>query len=455
MRILQSRFRPIKRILNLIVNFRLSFFLVLCLTLGGTSQNIVTPKLPLYLYSLFMIGISMNALNKDSRLWQLKPILLIWIVFFFTHMLYLIPLPPSLWGSLGGREIIRHGFEILEVSLPWLPISVTPEKTLFSLFDFLPILAIILMIGTVVSSREFRFTLWTLGVSVIGLAILGLLQVSGSFPGLYFYEFTDTGSAVGVFSNANHYGVLLLMCIPLIVFLADYHRENANFRVNITYAFCVVAVLSAVLGIGLSGSLSGYLLFIPVFAMALFLWTSGEKLKYIYLIGIVISFLGFLLFDIFLWNDLHSEITDKFTSTDKMSRTIMFENSYEIGKTYFPFGSGPGSFSDSYRLIEETTRLTVPHAHNDYIELFVEFGILGLIGISLTILWLTKLIFTSFSAKRRHSNLAKYLAISICLVVVHSLIDYPLRTIAIMALASFYLCSILLSHKDSSLLDYD
>ena len=453
MNILQLRFRRLNGILNLVVSFRLSFFLVLCLILGGTSQNIVTPKLPLYLYSLFMIGISMSALNKESRLWQLKPIFLIWIGFFFTHILYLIPLPPSLWGSLGGREIITQGFEILEIPLPWLPVSVTPEKTLFSLFDFLPILAIILMMGTVVSGREFRCALWTLGGCVIVLAILGLLQVSGRFPGLYFYEITNLGSAVGVFSNANHYCVLLLICIPLIVFLADYHRPNVDFGVNSAYAFFIVSALSALLGVGLSGSLSGYLLFIPVFATALFLWTSGKRLKHIYLIGIIISLSAALLIDIFILNDLHSEITDKFTSTNKTSRTIMFENAYKISKLYFPFGGGPGSFSDSYRLFEETTLLTVPHAHNDYIELFAEFGIFGLIGISLIVFWLVKLIFTSFSLKGHHSNMAKYMSISVCLIIVYSLIDYPLRTIAIMAIVSFYVCSIVLSNKDISLLN--
>ena len=167
MNIFQSRLRHLNGVLNLILSFRLSFFLVLCLILGGTSQNIVTPKLPLYLYSLFMIGISMSALNKNSRLWKLKPILLIWSLFFCVHILYLIPLPPSLWGSVGGREIITQGFELLETPLPWLPLSVTPEKTFFSLFDFLPTLAIILRMGTVVNGQEFSRALWTLGGFVI------------------------------------------------------------------------------------------------------------------------------------------------------------------------------------------------------------------------------------------------------------------------------------------------
>jgi len=351
MQVLQSISLGIKRVLNVGADIRLSLFLALCLILGGTSQDIVTFKLPLYLISLILIGISINSVTKESRIWKLKSFLFIWAVFLFVHLLYLIPLPPSLWTTLGGRESIAKGFEMLNVSLPWLPMSLTPEKTLFSLFDFFPPLAVIMMMGTVVSSREFRLALWTLCVGVIISVFLGLLQVSGGFPEFYLYDITNFGTAVGTFSNANHYGVFLLMCIPLIVFLADYQRSNDYNRQNAINSFCVVAVLSILLGIGISGSLGAYLLIIPVLAATLFLWSSGKRLKQFYLIGIIISILGLLLFDMFIWNGLQSEITDMFTSTDKASRTVMFENTYEIGKMFFPFGSGPGSFEESYRLL--------------------------------------------------------------------------------------------------------
>ena len=139
---------PFKRSLEFISNIRLSLFLLLCFIFGGTSQDIVAPKLGLYLISLLAIGYCLTVLNRESKFWDLKSMNMILGAFFIAHVVYLIPLPPGIWSHLPGRDFIVQGYQTLQVDLPWLPLSIAPEKTYFSLFDFLPPLALILMIGT-------------------------------------------------------------------------------------------------------------------------------------------------------------------------------------------------------------------------------------------------------------------------------------------------------------------
>jgi len=67
---LESRF--FTRSVEFFSNFRLSFFLLMCFILGGTSQDIVAPKLVLYLISTFIIGICLSIMNRESRFWRLK-----------------------------------------------------------------------------------------------------------------------------------------------------------------------------------------------------------------------------------------------------------------------------------------------------------------------------------------------------------------------------------------------
>ena len=160
--------------------FRLSVFLLLCLILGGTSQDIVDPKLPIYLASLIIIGCCLSVVKIDSKIWRLKTLVILWCMFVIVQLAYLIPLPPSIWTELNGRDTIVQGFEIIGAELPWLPLSVTPEKTLFSLFDFLPPLALILLMGTVVTPREFKVALWSLGAFVIISVVIGMMQVGGA-----------------------------------------------------------------------------------------------------------------------------------------------------------------------------------------------------------------------------------------------------------------------------------
>lgn len=439
--------------LKKIAHLRLSLFLILCVVFGGTSQDVIAPKLVLYLISLIVIGGCLSFLTRQSRLWKIRSLFYAWLAFFVAHLIYLIPLPPSIWTKLPGRDSISHGFEVLGTNLPWLPMSVSPENTFFSLFNFLPPLAVILLFGTIVRGREIIIALWMLTVSVILLVVLGLSQVSISDAGFHFYNNTNLNSAVGFFSNANHFGIFLLMCIPIIGFFADYHRKNAHNGQNGVVAFCYIAILSALLGIGASGSLASYLLIIPVIVGTLFLSSSGTKRKQIYLIGLGASLVLAIVLDIFVWNGLQSELIEKLTTVDKNSRQIMFENTYNLGDMFFPFGSGPRSFEDAYRLVEVAGYRTIPHAHNEYVEVFAEFGILGLAGILAVILWLGKTIVQSIRAAKPTSNIGKFLCITVSTVLVHSLVDYSLRTITVMTLLCFCLCIILLVNKDVQLFE--
>ena len=125
----------------------------------------------------------------------------------------------------------------------------------------------------------------------------------------------------------------------------------------------------------------------------------------------------------------------------------MFDNTFEIGKRFFPLGSGPGSFPEVYRLIEDFTRKTIPHAHNDYIEIFAEFGFVGIVGILGGVFWIFKLSFQSFFKTSSRGSISNYMLISVFTVMIHSVFDYSLRTIAVMTLLCFCLCSILLMNK--------
>jgi len=426
---------------------RLSLFLIICLILGGTSQDIVTPKLPLYLVSLFVIGGCLTALKPDSQLWKLKPLLVFFVVIVVVQLAYLVPLPPSIWTELNGREFIAQGFETLGTELPWLPLSVTPEKTLFSLFDFFPPLALVLLMGTVVSPKEFRTALWSLGFFVIISSIIGMMQVTGNMN-MYFYEFTNNRSAVGFFSNANHYALFLLMSIPLITCLADQKRIIVSEDSGRLVIFSIVVIFAALLGIGLSGSLAGFLLIIPVLSATLFVWSKDVKIKNIYLVGIFASLILVLLFDVFIWNDMQSEISRKFSSIDTSTRRVMFENTYQISKEFFPFGSGLGSFSDVYRLVEDAGPRTIPHAHNEYIEIISEIGIFGIFTLVFLFFWIGKNIFKAIFSQGVEGNSAKFMSIPIVSIGIHSIFEFSLRTMAIMTFTVFVICSLNLLNKN-------
>lgn len=432
-----------------LVQFRLSVFLVLCFILGGTSQDIVAPKTWLYLISLPFIAYSLAILNTGSRLWKMKPILVFFSTYLAMHLIYLVPLPPEVWITFPAREIVTEGFKLLEIDLPWLALSLTPEKTLFSLFDFLPPVAVFLGIGTFVTTKELDRAIGTVIIFGCVTVFVGIAQSSGVFEHLYFYSITNYKLPVGFFSNANHQASFLAMIIPFVVGSLSMKLQRIVVGHNdqkLIFVFASLALIVLIAGVLFTRSIAGYLLaFFGFMAMGVIQCLNANiKIRYITLVAIIICLLMLLDF-LYLGNYL-GEITEKLSSAEfsETSRVIIFSNTIEIAKSFFPFGSGPGSFSDIYKYYEDISKVTVPHAHNDFLEILAELGLLGGIWLLAFFIWWARITWQFIVKYRERKKIEQCAYISALLVIVHSLIDYPLRTISIAVLFILCVCIIVL-----------
>jgi O-antigen ligase len=126
----------------------------------------------------------------------------------------------------------------------------------------------------------------------------------------------------------------------------------------------------------------------------------------------------------------------------------------QAAAAYAPLGSGLGTFRQAYQPFEAADtpdRAIVNHAHNDYLELWLEGGwpalallaaaALAWIRLSWT-LWRRRINPDSREASRRLLARTAWLAASLALL--HSALDYPLRTTAAMtvfALMAAIACS--------------
>ena len=106
-----------------------------------------------------------------------------------------------------------------------------------------------------------------------------------------------------------------------------------------------------------------------------------------------------------------------------------------------PLGSGLGSFRRIYAVYEDHDRLDptayVPHAHNDYVELALETGIPGLIVLLLFLLWWGRAAWRAWAGPGS-GDYARAAAVASAAILVHSLVDFPLRTAGISAV--FAMC---------------
>ena len=117
-----------------------------------------------------------------------------------------------------------------------------------------------------------------------------------------------------------------------------------------------------------------------------------------------------------------------------------------------PFGAGFGTFVPVYQTVEPRTLLFeryVNRAHNDWLELGLEGGVLTIVGLVVFFVWFGRSSFQVWrpgqsGADALDTALARAGSIVVVLLLLHSIVDYPLRTTAMMVVFALA-CALLIN----------
>lgn len=360
----------------------------------------------------------------------------------------LVPLPPELITALPGRQTAYLGLEALGQSPERLALSLAPEATAISLLAVLAPLCGFALVAGLRWSRSAQALSWMIPALGVASAGLGFAQVVFTgVPELYFYDFTNTGSPTGFFSNANHQASFLLMCLPFVgVLAADLRRDWEGGDADVARAVGV-GVLGFILlfGILAAGSAAGYLMLAPVALLSVSVALTRRQSKSrrrapVILIGAVL--LAVAAASVFSSPRL-SGLGQTSFDDGPTTRAGMNRVGAGILAEHWQAGTGLGSYSDVYSLYEdpETVSLIyIAHAHNDYLEWLVETGLAGAALLAAFLLWWLARAAGLWARAGDDALSLRRAASAACLVpLLHSLVDYPLRTPALLTLAAMCL----------------
>ena len=374
-------------------------------------------------------------------------------------LLQLVSLAPWIWTRLPGRESIVAIFDLVGSQGNWMPISVSPSATWLSFLSLLPPMAIFL--GTIqLSYRERRgLSLVVISVGIVS-AFLGLIQVvQGPASSLRFFAVENNTEAVGFFANRNDFAALLYMVLLFagawaidIAFKAVSwrHVRRAASIVVLTAAFLALIVLIATEAMARSraGLVLTMVALAGIFAMAFAERrnTSGIGPGKLLLGATALAVMLAVQFTLY-------RILDRFAVEPLEDARVTFaRETVSAASAFMPFGSGVGTFVPVYAMFEEPSdtiaNVYINHAHNDFLEVWLETGLLG---ISLFGVFVFLLGFRSVELWWRPPDKAGELdrllmraaTVAIALLITHSFVEYPLRTGAIMAIFAFS-CALLI-----------
>ena len=409
-------------------------YLFACLTLGGSTQGIWT-NLVLQAGAIVLIAASLIwGRRPDGR----AAVQLSWLIMAMLGLaaLQLVPLPPELWTRLPGRGPVVDGWVLLGSALPWMPISLAPEATVSALIFCLPAAAMLIWVLRRHDGYTGGYVVAVLVATLISV-VVGLMQFASADP-WYPYRFSSFGAATGLFANSNHMASLLLCSIPLLAAVAAKQWRASGTAVSsqrlatvIAVAFCAAAILA---GIVVNGSLAILILGGPMLVASalIFLPTVGVRAGRLATLIVAAIAAG-----IAVLATIGTERLVKMGGEASVAeRWEILQSSAALAIEYAPVGSGLGSFPAVYRLQENpdlVTQTYVNHVHNDYLELLIETGLAGgLVLLAFLLWWAWR--FTSLWRSIGTPPMVRAATLVTLGLLLHSLVDFPLRTAALSAL---------------------
>ncbi len=343
------------------------------------------------------------VLRQGSKVYR-PPGLLPFALFCGWLLVQAVPLPPFLLELLIPVYIpqLKQGLWELSPGV-WHSLSLFPAATLGEFFRFSAYLAFYLAVSNLlISGRgQRRLLLWLSGF--VGLyAFCGLIQFFSPTERIFWFfsSWPEAGRFFATYVNGNHYAAFIGMVFPLLVIclmlnlphagygslrerIADIFTDNELNRAIMLGLVTIIAAVSVFFSLSRSGTMTLFLSSL----ILLFLLVGREHLRgrMLVFLSVLVAAVGLLAF--FGWDPLLERFARTFNAAGELQtqRLTYWLDSINLFRAAPLTGSGAGTFIDAYPAWQTalTRDLIVDHAHNDYVEMLTD---LGLIGFSL-VLW--------------------------------------------------------------------
>lgn len=406
---------------------------------SGNPSPFAETLAELIVLPLFVAAIWRLASRPVATPWLLPPVLIL-AAAVLVPLVQLIPLPFGVWSELPGRGPAVSALQLAGLGQPAAPLSLDPFATTRAALSLLVPISIFLGVYAL-EPRDRRNLLLIVALVASLSALLGIVQALN--PGqrwLYLWPKAIFTSASGLLANRNHQADFLiagLLCLSY--WLA---QKGSGRAAKPWYRQPLVALLPVIiLGLAVCGSRAGYALALVALAYAagglfkrpaLQIWVLRLFVAALVLAALV------ALFDPFgARGAIGSLLSGRETRVDALPDLLFALQSY------YPVGSGLGTFDAVFRGVESldlVSNVYLNRAHNEYIEVLIEAGLPGILVMAAVLIWLLIRWWQVGTVRDTspYRALQRLAAIMLFVFAAHSVVDYPLRSLSLAALAGLF-----------------
>ncbi|RLA19257.1 MAG: hypothetical protein DRQ62_12155 [Gammaproteobacteria bacterium] len=380
------------------------------------------------------------------KAWPALVILGIWLAYIGFQIL---PLPPQWIAAISPQSAAMHALVEEASGEPfkrWITISVAPDITAQA---FVKSVAYVLFFALTLLFVRSRVELKWLGYAIVasGLiqALYGIFMVLSGLELGFFMEKSGFRDVVtGTFINRNSLANFLTLCMTVGIGLLLSQLNNGGggswrviFRSTLSWLLSgkmrlrfvlIIMAVALVMTHSRMGNAAFFLSLLIAGVASIILSKRSPRSAVILLTSLVV--LDLLVIGSMVGMDKVVERMEQ-TSAESVNRDEVALDMLNYWDDYRWSGSGLGSYYTTYPSYrsEVVSDSFYNHAHNDYLEMFAEVGIIGVTLLGLFVLATLWAVFRVLW--RRHDPWCRGFAfsalMSICAILIHATVDFNLQ----------------------------
>lgn len=431
--------------------------LAAALLLGGGGTPAPAPELLLEWLAIGLGG-AWLLLPGSRDGWRQVPrgAWLVCLLALIVPLVQLVPLPPALWQALPGREPEIEALALIGREDTWRPWTMTPERTLAALLSLLPPLVLLIMATTLSLRQQIWLMLVVVGAGIATL-VLGALQLTSAADSAVQLYGVTTPNLRGFQANHNATADVLLAALIACYALLRIGVLRGLVPNRAGPVLGLAALATGLFGFGVifTASRMGIALLPLAMLPGLWLlrgWLPKPGRKALVAAVVLVALLAATGAALMRSSPALAAIAGRF-EFGKDLRLELWRDGLYVARKHYPAGVGMGGFVPALVVEErlEVVRPAMPNrAHNEYIELGVEAGLFGLLAWGAVIVIVARAAAASRHQQSRSTRAAVLFADAVLiLLMLHSMVDYPFRSMSLAALGA--LCAaLLLGHANQA-----
>lgn len=406
-------------------------FLVICVVAGGRAFLTPLSIVPLGLSGSFLLGVIVYTGAWQALLRQPLAVKVILAAIILLPALQLVPLPPSIWRALPGRELIVDAFDQAGLGAIWQPFTLAPAATLQTALQTLWLVA--LFAAVLPLSRKATDRL--LGAVIILVVLhtaIGVVQVASRGSIANFLSSSDGRYLIGFFANKNHSALFLCFGAILVLVRVSPARLLDQSRIAITLSLVLVLIVATVA----TTSRAGILLMAATLIGLAFAFAPPAIWRRRSVLAGLVAAIAVLAAGVLSLRTTQTVFAHYGNAGSDM-RFLFWSWSRPLLARLMPLGGGFGIFPDAFangEMLAWVKPTQVNHVHNEYLEILIEGGVASIVLLLILALIIGRGAVRAWplrNARAGREGVAATLIILLC--AAHSLVDYPLRRMGIAA----------------------